>query len=192
MCATTEEPARVIAQPATSATRERTIVALLAVYAGIQLLVPFRHLLYPGNVDWTEEGHRYSWHMKLRDKQAGAHFFVTDPVSGKTAVIEAQKLLPKWQASKMITRPDLILQFSHYLARLSREKGFENVEVRAGVMAVLNGREPQLLINPKINLAAESRSLRHASWIMPLEEPLPKRKPSGGTRPKGSAGWTDE
>ena len=34
-----------------------------------QMLFPLRaYALYPGDVTWTEMGHRYSWRMKLRDK----------------------------------------------------------------------------------------------------------------------------
>ncbi|QDT39636.1 HTTM domain-containing protein [Stratiformator vulcanicus] len=42
-----------------------------------QCLMPLRHWLYPGDVSWTEEGHKYAWHMKLRVKVADyAHFFI--------------------------------------------------------------------------------------------------------------------
>ena len=44
------------------------LAALLAVHLLIQLLLPFQHLLFPGNPEWTEEGHRGAWRMKLRDK----------------------------------------------------------------------------------------------------------------------------
>jgi len=40
----------------------------LVSWLAVQLLLPLRHWLYPGNVDWTEEGHRFSWQMMLRDK----------------------------------------------------------------------------------------------------------------------------
>jgi len=34
-----------------------------------QIYLPLRHLTYPGDVAWNEYGHRFSWRMKLRDKQ---------------------------------------------------------------------------------------------------------------------------
>jgi hypothetical protein len=37
------------------------------------------------------------------------------------------------------------------------------------VLVSLNGREPQLLIDPSVDLAAEERSLAPARWILPLE-----------------------
>ncbi len=51
----------------------------LAAWVGIQLLLPLRHFAYPGNVDWTEEGTRFSWRMKLRDKQGPVRFTAIDP-----------------------------------------------------------------------------------------------------------------
>jgi hypothetical protein len=60
---------------------QHVIAAVLGLYLAGQILVPLRHYLYPGDVHWTEEGHYFSWRMKLRDKTGQAHFFVTDPVS---------------------------------------------------------------------------------------------------------------
>jgi hypothetical protein len=77
---------------------------------------------------------------------------------------------------KMITKPDLIVLFSHYLAEEKRREGYDNVEVRAHVMVSLNGRQPQLLIHPNVDLTKEQVSLFPARWIMPLTTPLASRK----------------
>ena len=66
----------------------------------------------------------------------------------------------------------MILQFAHHVAEDARQEGRAAVQVRAHVMASLNGREPQLLVDPEVDLAAQPRSLRRASWIVPLHEPL--------------------
>jgi hypothetical protein len=42
-------------------------------------------------------------------------------------------------------------------------------------MASLNGREPQPLIDPVVDLATQPRTLAPASWIVPLFQPLPAR-----------------
>lgn len=54
--------------------RHRLITALVIAYAAAQALVPLRHVLYPGTVHWTEEGHRFAWHMMLRTKSGSASF----------------------------------------------------------------------------------------------------------------------
>ena len=40
--------------------RQRATFVLLGVYLMLQLVLPFRHFMYPGNVSWTEEGHVFS------------------------------------------------------------------------------------------------------------------------------------
>lgn len=155
-----------------SNTMAQVTATLLGLYLAFQLLTPFRHWLYPGNVSWTEEGHRFSWRMKLRDKSADVQFLVTDPASGQTQNVRPDSLLMPHQFAEMSTRPDMLLQFAHHLAVLERKKGREQVEVRAFVRASLNGRSPQLLIDPTVNLAAVERSLRSSAWIHRLNEPL--------------------
>jgi hypothetical protein len=155
-----------------AAARERLTLGLIAVYVAVQLLVPLRHHLYPGNVAWTEEGHRFSWRMKLRDKEAYAAFVVTDPVSGKTWPVDPLRYLTPMQLEEMSSRPGMIVQFSHFLEDQGRNEGYADVEVRAYVTASLNGRIPQLLVDPTIDLTRERRSLGPVRWILPLADPL--------------------
>lgn len=150
-------------------------VFLLASYVVVQLLVPFRHLLYPGPVAWTEEGHRFSWRMKLRDKEAEAHFLATDPANGQSWTVETRRYLARWQEEEMASRPDMIVQFVHVLGHeLSSDAG-SPIEIRAQVVASLNGRRPQSLIDPTIDLMTVPRTLCPADWIVPLHETLPSR-----------------
>lgn len=149
------------------------ILSALGAWLAYQVLMPLRHVLYPGNVSWTEEGHRYAWQMKLRDKKGSAVFHVRDPASGKTWTVYADEHLTDRQARKMSTRPDMILQFAHYLAAYWQEQeGIENVEVRVESRVSLNGRAKALMIDPDVDLAAIERSLGHAAWIKPLQLPL--------------------
>ena len=135
---------------------------LLSVFIVWQVLMPFRHFLYPSNVHWSEEGHRFAWHMKLRDKDAQAQFFVG--IDGETRAIQTSDYLTNRQARKMASRPDMLLQFAHHLAD---EMGGD-VVVQAVVSASLNGRPEQLLVEPTANLVDEVRSIRPKTWLAPL------------------------
>lgn len=154
---------------------QKLIAGLLATYFAVQLLFPLRHYLYPGNVSWTEEGHNFAWHMKLRTKVGEAVFTVTHPGSGQTWTIKPEDYLKSHQLMKVITKPDLILHFGHYLAEEKRREGYEDVEVRARVLVSLNGRQPQLLIDPNVDLTKERVSLFPRRWILPLMTPLTTR-----------------
>ena len=151
---------------------QKLVAGLLAAYLVVQLFLPLRHYLYPGDVSWTEEGHNFSWHMKLRTKGGEAIFTVTHPESGQTWTVKPDTYLESHQLTKMMTKPDLLLLFGHFLAAEKRREGFANVEVRARVMVSLNGRQPQLLIDPNVDLAKEQVSLLPAPWIVPLTTPL--------------------
>ncbi|MEM9163629.1 MAG: HTTM domain-containing protein, partial [Cyanobacteria bacterium P01_F01_bin.4] len=142
----------------------------LALYVTFQCVMPLRHYLYPGNANWTEEGHRFAWHMKLRDKEGTAKFFVRNPTSGEVQQVWPEDYLTARQARKMVTRPDMVIQFSHFLAAELTPPGEPSVEVRAWVMASLNGRPPQMLIDPNQNLAQVSLSFQPADWILPLRK----------------------
>jgi vitamin K-dependent gamma-carboxylase len=151
---------------------QKLIVGLLAAYLAVQLVLPLRHYFYPGNVSWTEEGHNFAWHMKLRTKAGEAVFTVTHPRTGQTWTIKPEDYLESHQVTKMASKPDLLLLFAQHLAEEKQREGYEDVEVRARVMVSLNGREPQLLIDPNVDLTKEEVSLLPARWIVPLTTPL--------------------
>ena len=75
------------------------------------------------------------------------------------------------QNEKMSSRPHMILEFAHFLARHYRENEGREVEVRVQTSCSLNGRAPQLFIDPEVNLAAEPRTLWPKPWIVPLTTP---------------------
>ncbi len=151
---------------------QRSVVVFLGLFFAVQLLLPLRHFAFPGPVSWTEEGFRFAWHMRLRDKWAEARFHVTDPASGRRWEVDPDEELLFFQETEMGSKPDMILQYAHHLARRWQEDGYDRVEIRAEVVASLNGRPPAPLVDPTVDLAAQPRSLGAASWIMPLTEPL--------------------
>ncbi len=162
--------------------KQRMIIGLLALWLAFQILIPLRHLLYPGNVSWTEEGHRFAWQMKLRSKKGEAIFTIKDPFTNKSWETLPTLYLTRKQVRKMTCRPDMVLQFAHHLADIwAKEKGHPNVEVHANVKCSLNRRRRALLLDPERDLAKEKRTLGHADWILPLKEPL-QRSPQEAIR----------
>ncbi|MDQ3635977.1 MAG: HTTM domain-containing protein [Acidobacteriota bacterium] len=142
--------------------KKKVLVGCLGVFVAFQILMPFRHFFYPGVVHWTEEGHNYSWHMKLRYKVGEARFLVVDKKTGVKKWIDPESVLNRKQYRKMATSPAMILAFAHHLAKEG------DVEVYADVKAKLNGRSAQRLIDPNVNLAEVEHSIMPAEWILPL------------------------
>ena len=168
-----EAPQRYVAQSDSpfQESRNKITISLLALYVLLQILIPLRHFLYPGNVHWTEEGHRFAWHMMLRAKNIDIRFFVIDRAKDKRAEVRLRSFLTPQQLSVMRARPDMILQFAHYIAHNLRQQGHTQVEVSANASGSLNGREPQLFIDPDVDLASQPRTLKHVVWVVPLADP---------------------
>ena len=152
--------------------QRRWAPAFLGVLVAYHVFMPLRHHLYPGNVHWTEEGHNWSWHMKLRDKRGSLRLTATDMQTGESWVINQRDYLTARQRRKMRTRPDLIVLFSHYLEKQLQKNGRGDIEIRAEARLSLNARPRRLLIDPTVDLTQVKPSTRPASWILPLETPL--------------------
>jgi vitamin K-dependent gamma-carboxylase-like protein len=69
---------------------------------------------------------------------------------------------------EMSRRPDMILQFAHHVADLEQARTGVRPVVNACVLASLNARPYQELIDPTVDLAAQPESLAPADWIVPL------------------------
>ncbi|MDX2133806.1 MAG: HTTM domain-containing protein [Saprospiraceae bacterium] len=156
------------------------LMVFLAIYVPLQLLIPLRHLVIDGNVSWDERGHRFSWHMKLRDKRAKAAFKVVDLDTREEWRIDQKDYLSSRQRLKMSTRPDMILQFAHHLGDQFRQNGVNRVAVYADVQASLNGRPYQQLIRPDVDLMTITRFSAAADWIVPLSTPLSSSEKNDG------------
>jgi hypothetical protein len=162
--------------------RRRLWVGLAVLYAVVQMVVPLRHHLYPGQANWTDHGHDFAWRMMLRAKTGHVREVTARYRTPDGRVITEAIGIPRdpgfwanhWQFRKMAQTPDMILQFCRWHAGELRRAGNTEVEIRADVVASLNGRPPQPLIDPGANLAACSRSpFRSHKWIVPLATPAP-------------------
>ncbi|MEO2031315.1 MAG: HTTM domain-containing protein [Planctomycetaceae bacterium] len=152
--------------------RNRTTVAATGVFVTWQLLFPFRHFLYPGNVHWTNEAHHFSWHMMLRDKVAETRFVISNTHTGKRGLVRVEDILSQTQYVIMGEDADMIVEFAQFVAAGYRERDEGNVEIRVLAVASLNGRKYQLFMNPQIDYASVDRPWGTQPWIIPLHEPL--------------------
>jgi hypothetical protein len=173
-------PTEPIAERRSPGRVEAIVMAILALLVLFQTLFPFRHLLYPGDVAWTEEGHRFAWRMKLRAKSHTTTYFALVPSTGVTWQLEPRDYVTDVQEDEMDGRPDMVLQLTHWMADRLREQGYQDVEVYVRALTSLNGRRRRDLIDPNANLAAKERSIWPSDWLVPLDEPL--RRPSTNRR----------
>jgi len=153
--------------------RVRWVAGGLALYFLIQWTLPFRHLAYPGDVLWNEEGMRFSWKVMIREKNTDIGFRVRDRATGREWQVSPSQYLAKHQESEMSGTPDMILQFAHFLKRKFSEQGME-VAVFADTMTSFNGREARPLVDPTMDLTSATDTLAPKKWILPAPQAEPR------------------
>jgi len=159
-----------------------------AVFFAAQVLVPLRHVVYPGDVLWNEQGMRWAWKVMVREKNGSITYHVRDRDTGRTWQISPTQYLTWRQANEMAGQPDLILQLAHHIAADVRQRGIADPEVRVEALVSLNGRPAAPMIDPTVDLTTVSDGLAAATWILPVPDdpPLavgnrPRRRPPGTT-----------
>lgn len=154
------------AAPTRSALRTRLVAIGLTAWVGTQLVVPLRHHLIPGDPSWTEQAHRFSWHMRLRAKSGHATFLIDD---GRRIVrIDPGEHLGPQQAARLPGHPERLAQFARHLSDLH-----DDAEVRVHTSVSLNGRPLQPIVDPEVDLSSVTyHSHRTNHWILPLETEL--------------------
>lgn len=151
----------------------------LIVYISLQILIPFRYLLYPGNLFWNEEGFRFSWRVMLMHKEGHATFFLKDKATGRELEINNAKFLTVTQEDQMATQPDMILQYAqiikeHYDGKTLHFGDYkfpiEDPSVHAEIYVSLNGRPAQLFVDKSVDLTEQKYNLSHRNWIEPFQQ----------------------
>ncbi len=159
---------------------KRTITSfLLTVYICIQLLIPFRYVLYPGDLFWNEEGFRFSWRVMLMHKEGYATFYLYDKETGRESEINNAKFLTRTQEDQMATQPDMIIQYArilkeHYDGKVlhygDQKFLIEDPAIYAKIYVSLNGRPSQLFVDKNVDLSLLPYNLKHREWVQPFEE----------------------
>ena len=148
----------------------RLVFPFLIIFFLFQLVFPWRYLLYPGNLFWTEEGYRFSWRVMLMEKAGTATFYVKDGENGREGSVINHQFLNAHQEKQMAMQPDLILQYANYLKEHYAEEGMKDPKVRAEVWVTLNARPAKLLIDPKVDLTTKTDTWASKDWILPFSE----------------------
>lgn len=142
----------------------RSGAIILSLYVLLQMTIPLRHYLHDLDPSWSEEGHQFSWRMKTRVKRSVVRFTVRDEL-GKIYPLKVSDYLTPKQEGDMAGKPDLILQFAHFIRDEHRREG-RVVRVEASSRVSLNGRAHKELIQPGIDLSREERNLLPYKWIV--------------------------
>jgi hypothetical protein len=146
-------------------------ISFFSIFFAIQLVLPFRHYMYPGELFWTEQGYRFSWRVMLMEKAGHAQFTVRD-AGGKHVLVDNSQFLTPLQEKMMSTQPDMILQYAHILKEYYAKEGFQSPEVYVDSYVALNGRLGKPLIDPHTDLAKEKESFDNKPWVLTFNDDI--------------------
>lgn len=169
------EPLRLpcpISSDDTTLRRQNWWVAVLMLYAFFHLVWPLRHYLQEGDPGWHERGHYFSWRMMLRGKPVVLGYAIKDQVTGKVSDGQVQRYLCADQQDRFARDPEMILHFAHFLGNQYRQETGHDAAVYVLALAALNGRKPELFIDPNVDLMREPRGFHPRPWVLPQQEPL--------------------
>jgi len=147
----------------------KPLMIALVFHFTVQLFLPFRYLLYPGKLFWTEEGFRFSWRVMLIEKAGSAQFYVSDPATDRSWDIHNPHYLTPVQEKQMSTQPDLILQYAQILENEFKSIGVRDPVVTADIFVTLNGRRGKRYIDGSVDLSKLKDGWLHKQWILSYE-----------------------
>jgi len=138
----------------------------------IQLLFPFRYLLYPGELFWHEQGYRFSWRVMLIEKKGISDFKIVYPNEETSFYVKNCDFLTPLQEKQMSFQPDFILEYAHFLGDHFSKKAGDSVSVFVDSYVSLNGRLSQRFVDHNVDLYREKLSLKNKEWILPLNDEI--------------------
>lgn len=146
--------------------------AVLIFFFAIQFLFPFRHLAYPQELFWSEEGYRFSWRVMLMEKAGYAQFKIVNNETGSWFYVDNTDFLSPFQEKQMATQPDFILEYAHYLEKHFSSQGHQDISLFVDSFVALNGRKSTRYIDPQVDLTKEHESFAHKKWILPFNDEI--------------------
>jgi len=162
-------PAEQSNTPSRRKSNSRLPLVIVSCFFIVQLLLPFRHVLYPGKLFWTEEGFRFSWRVMLMEKAGSAQFKVVDGVTGNSFMVNNGDFISSFQEKQMSTQPDFIVEYAHYLRDHFESQGHQQVAIYVDSYVALNGQRSKPYIDPKVDLTKVEDSFAHKDWILPFD-----------------------
>jgi hypothetical protein len=148
-------------------------LGLAIIYVVIQLLLPVRPWVLPGNASWNERGHRFAWRMMLRNKDTLTAFLIEHDASGKFLYVPSSVVMTPYQISGAEHDPELIRQAAIQLQRQAADLGFPGSRIHALALVSLNGRRPMPMIDPSVDLCKAERGWLIDDWVW--QDPGPFR-----------------
>lgn len=151
-------------------------VVFLSAFVIIQLLLPLRHWLYPGDVAFTREAHCFSWRMKLNERSIDLSRLRVHFEDGTNESIDMKRWMPHLQRERLRSL-DQLLQLAQRIRATRERETSMRAEVRGEILAEVNKQPPKLLVTENVDLSRQPRGIWPAKWLAthPSRNPNPSQ-----------------
>lgn len=132
----------------------------------IQFILPVRHYFIKGDVLWTEEAHRLSWRMMLRQKTGITNFKVVNKKTKEEIPYNIVEKLTRKQLALVTSKPDGIWQMAQHIKKEYEAKGID-VSIYIDSKLSVNHHPYKTFIDPSVDFAqAKWNYFGHNEWIV--------------------------
>lgn len=129
----------------------------------VQLVLPLRHHFIKGNVLFTEEGHRLSWRMMLRERRGYLKINILDKSTELVQEYNYHEELTSPQIKTLTHSPDLIWQYCQKIKAKSKKP----IAIYVDCTVSINRRPFLKLIDEKVDMSTvEFNYFSHNNWIV--------------------------
>lgn len=152
------------------------VTLLFVLWFVIQLLLPLRHFVMPGPVQWNMNGYLFAWYMKLNDYAPINRFEVELPGSSQRYTFDLEELTESASQRHLIcTHPFIAVDFAKDVeAHVKAQHNISgDVKVFCDSYVSLNGRPFQRKIDPTVDLTAVElapigKYFTNHRWVIPM------------------------
>jgi vitamin K-dependent gamma-carboxylase len=158
------------ASPASEWTlRGKLLIFAGASYVALQLFLPLRHHLYPGDWIWTRDGEYFSWTMKLNVRAGAIKLLIQEP-NGQENEAPLYAFLTAKQIDRLSYTPEMVVRVNDLVVRALKP----GMHARWISRISINGRPYQdYVIGDAAELAKHRVSLLPTKYLHPFEAGVP-------------------
>ncbi|GGD18569.1 HTTM domain-containing protein [Flavobacterium orientale] len=143
----------------------KPILLFFILFFTLQLVLPIRHWFIKGDVLWTEEGHRLSWRMMLRQRNGTITYRIVDKQTKEQWMYPHQSKVTFKQYS-LLNKPDGIWQYAQRIKKEYEAQG-KDISIFIDSRVSVNNKPYLMFVDPAVDFAqAKWNYFSHNNWII--------------------------
>ena len=157
--------------PQQSIRSKNLIAVVFSLYMVIQVALPLRQFMYPGDPGWHGYGHLFCWRMMLVDSVSGIIVKIKDESDDEFVQVSMEDYINFRQFRKASRVPAAFLSFAHFIRDEMIKGGAKNPVIHLKIYKSFNGRPYALLADTTVNFAKIEETYYYVpDWIEPGNE----------------------